>query len=333
MRLHTELETYRKDPARPLFLAVGNFDGLHAGHRMIIARVLEDARAAGGTAAVLTFRQHPQQVLNPDAAPKLLTSLDQKVFLLQEMGLDACFLLSFTEAFSKQSAEDFVSKVLKERLDVKKVYLGYSAHFGYARKGTPALMKELAARHGFLFEEIGPVQTAGEAVSSSTIRKWVESGMFDQARMGLGRQFSVFSAVVRGDGRGAQLGFPTANFDIAGLTVPANGVYPVSLRRVTKKQENLEKGVEQWKFQVDEPLRGAANLGFRPTFGSKGQRVLEAFIFDFKGELYGQTFEVIFHPRIREERAFDGPEPLKVQIGLDLAEAKRYFASLSPSSY
>lgn len=326
MLLFAEPEAYKPAPGRPLFLALGNFDGFHAGHRDIARRVIAEARKANGLAAFLTFREHPQLVLNPGAELKLLTPLEQKIFLLSEAGLDACFLFPFTDSFRRLEAEDFVSELLVKKLQAKKVFLGYSAHFGFKRRGTADLMKRLAATHGFEFEEVGPVQIEGQAVSSSRIREGIEQGAFEETRKAMARPFGIFAEVVRGDGRGASIGFRTANFDAAQLILPPNGVYPVSLRKLSICKQAPALGTEEWSFEFGQVMSGIANLGIRPTFhGTKGSRVLEVHVLDFEGDLYGQTFEVVFHPRIREERGFSGPDALKQQIRADIQAARGYF--------
>ncbi len=290
--------------AKPLFLALGNFDGVHVGHQKILKQALEDARKHGGAAAVMTFSEHPQKVLGHEGGPHLLYSAEQKLFVLEQSGIDLCFLLSFTESFSKIEADAFVSDILVKCLNIKKVYMGHDSRFGHDRKGNSELMQKLAGKYGFEFEPAAPVEVDGEPVSSSRVRKLVEAGDFQKASELLGRPFSMFLKVIHGDARGTGLGFPTANFDIDGRVAPPMGVYPVALRPVDSTT---------W-------YQAAANCGHRPTFhpGSK-KVVLEAFILDFPGQdLYGRVLEVLFYPRLRAEKTFGDIESLKAQIREDV---------------
>lgn len=312
MQLYSSLEKISQKSSRPLVLALGFFDGLHLGHQKILKRVTESARTKKARAAVFTFQNHPQTVLNPGAAgPAMITLPAQKTALLEKAGIQICFSVPFTEAFSKTDAELFVKNVLLKKLNVKKVCLGYNAHFGQGRKGSPALMRELSAKLGFEFEEIGPVEIRGEAVSSSRIRKLIQTGDLALAAECLGRPYAVLGQVVKGDGRGAQIGFPTANLETKASLLPPEGVYPVQVREEGKK--TLYQGV--------------LNYGRRPTFKQGSAPVLEVFLLDYRGDLYGASLEVLFYPRIREERAFSGVDALRFQIAKDVESARRYFAN------
>ncbi len=315
--------------SKPLFLALGNFDGVHAGHQEILSRVCRDAREQGGLAAVMTFAEHPRMVLG-HSGPGLLYSPEQKLFYLAETGIDVCFLLSFTEAFSKLEAASFVSEILVKELKVKKVYLGHDSRFGHDRKGDDTLMAQMAEKHGFDFEPVPPVSAHGKHVSSSRIRALVEAGDFKEASILLGRPFSMFAKVVKGDGRGAGLGFPTANFDISQRVQLPAGVYPVALRTMDWRETG-----GQWHFNSGTAwYQAAANWGYRPTFhpGAK-EAVLEAFILDFPGaDLYGKVFEVLFYPQIRPEKTFSGVEQLKAQIEKDVRAVREAFLQNPPSS-
>lgn len=311
MQLFSSIEKFPQKPGQPLVLALGFFDGLHLGHQKILKRVKESARSKA-LSAVFTFENHPQTVLNPSApAPVMITSPEQKRALLEKAGIDICFSVPFTEAFSKMDAEVFVKDILMKRLKVKKICLGYNAHFGQGRKGNPELMRQLAPKFGFEFEEIGPVNVKGEPVSSSRIRKLIQSGDMALAAECLGRPYAVLGQVVKGDGRGAQIGFPTANLETQASLLPPEGVYPVQVREEGKKTQ----------------YQGVLNYGRRPTF-KKGEvkPVLEVFLLDYRGDLYGAALEVRFHPRIREERTFSGVDELRAQIAKDVESARRYFA-------
>ncbi len=334
MLVHREIESFSPGDARPLFLALGNFDGVHLGHQDILKRAVEDARRHNGTAAVFTFPEHPQKILHTGQGPLLLSSIEQKLFLLKNAGIEICFLQSFTEAFSRLEAEEFVGKILCGKLKIRKVYMGYNARFGHGRKGDGDLMQELARQFNFEFERASPVEIGGNPVSSSRIRWLVEAGEFEKAAECLGRPWSFFAKVIPGQGRGAGLGYPTANFDMAGRVLPPLGVYPMALRVLDiqeKKQGNafsLEvKPKGGW-------MKAAANCGYRPTFHPEAQKiVLEAFILDQPGiEVYGSTLEVLFYQRLRAEKSFSSKEELQNQISCDIEAVTDRFKTFFPSS-
>ncbi len=337
MFILSELEAFHPDPSKPLVLGIGNFDGLHLGHQALIQYVLEKARQFKGVAGLLTFQEHPQQILHPEAKPALLLSKEYKLFLISEFGMDYCFWLPFTAAFSQMEAETFVSKILVEGLRVKEVCLGYNAHFGHDRKGNAAMMKTLALRHGFEFEEIAPVKAAGDFVSSSRIRRLITEGRLEEAFLCLGRPFSGMAKVVAGDGRGKELGFPTANLEVLNETMPPEGVYPVEVRKL--RLEKLEMGkpgiTEMVTREKSALLRGVLNYGRRPTFDKEGLQkpLAEVHLFDFNEDLYGKTLEVFFHPRLRSEMTFKGPSHLREQIEKDARAAKKYFQQVLKKTF
>ena len=311
MQIFTRVEDFTQDPEKILLLGLGNFDGVHLGHRRLLGRALEDAKRRGGKAGVFTFQEHPQAVLHPQNRPQLLTSPEQRLMLFREIGLAVCFFIPFTAEFSRIEPEDFVRDILKKKLGVEKVFLGASARFGHGRRGDSKLMARLADECGFEFEEIPPVEAGGGIVSSSRIRKLVQEGNLEEAGACLGRPFGLLGKVIEGAGRGKSLGYPTANLEInAFQALPPQGVYPVRVR-------------------VDGPwLSGVLNYGLRPTFkDGPAVPVLEVFILDFSGSLYGKTLEVLFYPRLRAEKAFQDAEALKTQIAQDVETARNYFQS------
>jgi len=329
MKIWTRLENYQREENRPLVLALGNFDGFHSGHREILQGVTGRARERKGIPAVLTFFEHPQRVLHCSSGPALLTSPQHRLFLFHEKGIEVCFLISFTIPFSKTSPEAFVKEWLVHRLGVREVHLGYNAHFGFDRKGDARLMGGLAAKFGFEFYEARPVEIEGEFVSSSLIRRLIQEGELTRAERFLGRPFSILASVVRGSGRGKELGFPTANLQPHSEILPPRGVYPVEVRETcfhlkpTGREDEFEYRLEQ----LGQWRQGILNYGVRPTFQGTGEAIPEVFLFDFTGDLYGKTVEVVFHPRLREERAFQGAHELAQAIGRDVVDVRRYFAS------
>ncbi len=328
MRILSDFKFAPKN-ARPLVLALGNFDGVHLGHQSLLARVTESARSQNGIAAVMTFREHPQHVLHPTSKPPLLTSLEHKLFLLKENGVELCFLLAFTTEFSSMDPETFVRDVLVRQLEVKEVYLGHNARFGRNREGDADLMRRLGRELGFAFYQLEPVQAAGDMVSSSRIRTLVREGKLEEAEICLGRKFSVFGNVVKGAGRGSKIGFPTVNLEVASEILPPLGVYPVQVRELT-----AETGASEDPLKAGPWLSGVLNYGYRPTFDEAVKKAVpEAHLFDFNGDMYGKNLEIRFYPRLRAEMTFPDISALKNQIQTDIQRARQVLAGREESLY
>lgn len=313
---------YQPKTIKPLVLTLGNFDGVHLGHQKILKRVVESAKILNWIPAAFTFSNHPQSVLRPDLAPfTQIYSLEQKLFLLKQIGIEICFLISFTKEFAALEAEDFVPHILIEKLRMKKMCLGYNAHFGHERKGNPVLMKTLTGRLDFEFEEIGPVAVLEQVVSSSRVRTLLKDANLEEVKACLGRPYSVFGKVVSGDGRGKALGFPTANLDTGFECLLPAGVYPVEAVEWTfgPSADYMNAKTTGWH------LKGVLNYGQRPTFGGKGPKLMEAHFLDYKGDLYGKNLEIIFHPKLRPEKHFQDSDGLKEQMGRDVQMARQFF--------
>jgi len=328
MLVLSDLQGYRPDPLKPLVMAIGNFDGVHRGHGKLLDRVTGRAKALGGNAAAFTFRDHPQHILHPSSKPPLLTSVEHKLFLLEQAGLNLCFMLPFTPEFSHLEPEIFVQDLLVSRLGVRELYLGHNARFGRDRKGDASMMRELSLKHGFVFGEIAQEEEGGRPVSSSRIRELIREGRLEEAETCLGRPFSVFGRVVRGDDRGSGIGFPTANFEIASEILPPFGVYPVRVREMTTSQVTSGvQGVRSLKVGPGGWQEGVLNYGYRPTFHLADQKAVpEVHLLDFDGNLYGKDFEIVFYPRIRGEIAFSDVEALKNQIETDIRRVRKVLA-------
>ncbi len=328
MKVWTHLRAYQSDSSRPLILALGNFDGVHRGHQAILDAVKDHARRLRGVPAVLTFSEHPQRVLHPDRGPALLTSPQHRLLFFSEKEIEICFLLPFTTDFARTDPEVFVRDWLVKELRVKEIHLGYNAHFGFERKGDVSLMKKLSSRLGFDFFEAEPVSVEGEFVSSSLIREVIGRGDFGRAGQLLGRPFSIFASVVRGKGRGKALGFPTANLRPHSEILPPRGVYPVEVREYRFHLKPAHQK-EEFEFQKENPgpwWRGVLNQGVRPTFEADGPEVPEVHLLDGPaGDLLGRTVEVVFHPRLREEKQFEDADSLIRAIRQDISDALRYF--------
>lgn len=323
MQILSDFKQYQSD-GRPLILALGNFDGVHLGHQELLSRVTRSAKASGGTPAVLTFREHPQHILHPSSKPPLLTSLEHRLFLLAESGIELCFLMSFTPEFSRLDPSVFVRDILAGRLGAREIYLGHNARFGKNREGNADLMRSLSRECGFQFHQLEPVQAFGDTVSSSRIRTLVREGRLDEVELCLGRKFSVFGKVVKGAGRGSKIGFPTANLDVESEILPPLGVYPVEVRELELENPAGEAGAP-FKVQKAGPWQaGILNYGYRPTFDEAEKKAVpEVYLLDFKGDLYEKTLEIRFRPKLRSEMTFSSVDALKNQIQSDILRARQ----------
>jgi riboflavin kinase/FMN adenylyltransferase len=295
-------------PDRGSVVAIGNFDGVHLGHRIVIGRTAEIARGLGARLAVLTFEPHPFQVFHPEAPPFRLTPFRAKARHLEALGVDLLFVLPFDLEFSKVPAQEFVRSLIVENLQARHVVVGYDFHFGHKRGGTPEVLRELGERWGFGVTVVAPLEAAGGTVYSSTrIRQDLAQGRPREAAAMLGRPFEIEGRVETGDRRGRTIGFPTANLSLGDHLRPAGGVYAV---RVEIEGETPQR----WRD-------GVANLGTRPTVDGSDLR-LEAHLFDYAGDLYGRHLRVALIEHLRPERKFAGLDELKAQIAADAAQAR-----------
>ncbi|MGV3771851.1 MAG: bifunctional riboflavin kinase/FAD synthetase [Verrucomicrobiales bacterium] len=291
---------------RGVSVAIGMFDGVHLGHQKVLQQTIRDAREVGGIAVAVTFDKHPAVVLAPERAPRLIYPLPQKLKVMDQLGLDATWVIKFDQEFSRQPAELFVQKLLTDFGNVQSICVGANFNFGYKRSGNVQVLKALGAKHGFKVCGLTAVAHDGQTISSTRIRQKISEGFLDEASELMGRPYSVSGEVVRGDQLGRKIGSPTANVDVTGLVLPPFGVYTVN-------------GI------VDEQkIHGVANLGVRPTVSALGSVPrLEVHFPDRNFDLYGKTIEVEFAQKLRGEMKFDGVESLKSQISKDIAEAKR----------
>jgi riboflavin kinase/FMN adenylyltransferase len=283
---------------------------VHRGHQALIARVRELAEPRGCATAVVTFDRHPAMVVRPSSAPRLLTDLEQRIELLAANGLDYCVVVHFDEVRAAEAAEEFVAEVLVGCLAARVVAVGEDFHFGRGRGGNVALLQKLGPVHGFEVVPVGLVEVPGldGPVSSTAIRRSLEAGDVEAAAELLGRPPEVRGAVERGDGRGRELGFPTANVAVpADILLPADGIYA------------------GWYERPSGAVHAAAiSLGRRPTFYAEAHAsLLEAHLIDFEGELYDEVARVRFVRRLRSEERFDSVEALVEQMGRDVVAARR----------
>lgn len=293
------------DELRSAVVALGNFDGFHLGHQAVAGEAIKQARAAGRPAIIATFDPHPVRFFAPQAPWFRLTTLDQRQRLFEDAGADAMLVFDFDASLSATTAEDFIVKLLVERLGISAVVTGEDFTFGNRRGGNIEVLRELGAAHGLGSTAMGPVVDDGGVISSSRIREALQAGDCDTATHLLTRPFAVEGVVQHGDKNGRLLGFPTANIDMGHYLRPRYGIYAVRGR--------LPDG---------RVLNGAANLGIRPSFDPP-KELLEPYFFDFAEDLYGQNIEVEFHAFIRPEAKFDDMDALMAQMRADCDEARR----------
>jgi riboflavin kinase/FMN adenylyltransferase len=294
---------------RPV-VAIGNFDGVHRGHRQVIATAMERARAAHRPAAVLTFEPHPRSFFHPEEPSFQLTSEAAKLRLLAATGLDGAVVLTFNAALASLSAEDFVERILVERLRVAGAVIGFNFHFGKHRRGSPDFLEAQGARHGFSVDVVPPFQHEGRRVSSGAVRDALAAGYVAEANELLGFPWFVTAQVVHGDKRGRELGYPTANLRLGPDCGLKHGIYAVRV------------GVGGARYD------GVASFGRRPMFDT-GAVLLEVFLFDFSGDLYGAALDVAFIGWIRPELNFDSVEALIRRMDQDSRQARHVLARAS----
>ncbi|MDD5247658.1 MAG: bifunctional riboflavin kinase/FAD synthetase [Rhodocyclaceae bacterium] len=303
---------FRKIPefaSTPTVLTIGNFDGLHLGHRAMLERLVAKARELGLPASVMTFEPHPRELFAPEQAPARLTSMREKLALLESCGVARTYVCRFDRRLAALSADDFIGQLLVRGLGVRHVIVGDDFRFGKARSGDFAALERAGRQHGFGCEAMHTVEVAGERVSSSAVRDALAAGDLEHAARLLGRPYVIAGRIVHGDKIGRQYGFPTANVQLKRKRMPLTGVFAVTVSGLGESQ-----------------LRGAANLGVRPTLAQGLKPVLEVHLFDFDRDIYGSHVTVHFLHKLREERKFVSLDELKVQIARDVADTRAYFA-------
>ena len=300
----------------PITMAIGFFDGIHIGHRLVIENTITKAKLHGGKAWVLTFDMHPANVVVPTRVPRMLTSVNHKLMLLEQMGIEGCVVMPFTRRLAGMKPETFIAKLLDSSPHLKELLIGKNWRFGKDRKGTPAMLRRICRERGVDVTIVASKTRKRATVSSTEIRKLVKNGNLAEAKALLGRPFSILATVKRGRTIGRTLGFPTANLDPENEVVPPYGVYAV--RGIL-----CSRGKATGK-----PHDGILNFGVRPTFGGHldSEPVLEAHFFDINKSLYGRRIEVSFLGRIRDEKAFASRDQLKQQIAADTVIARKMLA-------
>ena len=284
-------------------ITLGNFDGLHLGHQELIRKIILRAGETGGLSMVVTFRPHPLKILAPEKCPPLISIYEEKIELLEKLGIDVLVKIPFTLDFSAMEPRDFVKDILVDLLGAKEIFVGYNYRFGKGRKGNILMLRDLGNELGFIVREVEQVSLNGEVISSTRIRQLLINGEVEHAARLLGRPYALCGIVVKGDGRGKGLGFPTANIVSRHSIIPSDGVYAVSL------------------FVRDKYYDGIVNIGMRPTFDAKSMAI-EVHIFDFNEDIYGEELTVYFAGKIRDERKFGSAVALINQINADINSAK-----------
>jgi len=304
------------DDARPAawaapVLALGNFDGLHRGHMKIIERVRRTAAERGATPVVLTFDPHPTRVLRPDRAPRLILTEAQKIETLEQAGMGGVAIVRFTPELSRWDPETFVRAVLVEWLGVSEVWVGANFLFGRDRAGTFGVLRELGSTFRFRADKIDPICYKDVVVSSTRIRRLIAEGRVDEGAALLGHHYFIDGDVVTGDGRGRQLGFPTANLRTGNELLPPHGVYATIVR--------VGSGL----------YPAVTNLGVRPTFEPAGGVSIESHLLRGGRDLYGERIRLYFVQRLRDERAFESVDALTRQVDQDRRHAEALFGRIS----
>ena len=294
----------------PTVVAIGNFDGIHLGQRQILRTVVERAQQITGRSVVVTFEPHPLTILRPQRPLERLTTPEQKVALLEQVGIDLLAVVRFTEAFAATSAQAFVEAFIHQKLGAAEVYVGASFGFGRRREGDLDLLESLAGRFGFRAVGIEELRASTAVVSSTRIRAAIRAGEVGEAAALLGRSYAVAGKVVHGVGRGREHGWPTINILPDEQLLPPDGVYASQV----------------WIPEHELQLEAVTNIGTRPTFPGDETRVVESHIFDFVGEVYRERVELGFVERLRGERKFPSVTELVEQIGRDATAAREFLA-------
>lgn len=310
MKLIREMKRFQQEHLQNVCVALGNFDGVHLGHKKLVAEMTARAEEVDGTAVVVSFHPHPLKVVRPEAFPLLLTPTAVKAGLLEQYGAEVLLLLPFDTSFASISADDFIEKFLYRGLKAQSIFVGFNFSFGKNGQGTAEYLQEQGQALGIQVNILQPVTVDGETVSSSVIRKCYLQGDMEMARKLLGYAPVISGTVVTGDQRGRTIGFPTANLAPEDdQLIPANGVY-LALCRC--------KSFE---------LPAMVNVGIKPTFGGQ-ETTIEAHILGFSGDVYHQPMTLHLLTRLRSEKRFNGIEELKRQIHIDIETGKSYFSRL-----
>lgn len=304
MRIFRSLDEIKN--IKDTVVAVGNFDGIHRGHQELIRRAVKSAKVSGHKSAVFTFNNHPKNVIAGKRVIKNIMYWDDKVEMLRAAGIDYLFSIDFDYQINHMGAEDFINKILMEKLKMKEIFCGFNYHYGYLAEGDIDLLMKVGRRKGFGIHVIEPIKINNQVASSTLIRQLIDEGRMDECKMYLGRYYSIGGEVVRGNMIGRTIGFPTSNILIdESMVTPPNGVY------ITHCNYNYKQ------------YKGVTNVGIKPTIGDN-RRVIETHIFDFDKDIYGREIKVEFIKKIRPEMKFPSVEALAQQIERDCKTAREY---------
>lgn len=308
MKIHRDLNGfYAQNPV----LTVGTFDGVHLGHRKIISKLHELANAINGESVIFTFDPHPRKIVAPSETNlRLLTTLDEKIELFEQSGIDHLIIYPFTHEFAQLTYEEFVEQILVGQIHTKSLVVGYDHKFGKGRKGDYELLKGCADRLGFQIEKLDVLLMNEAHVSSTKIREAIQSGDFDTANAYLGYPFTLHGKVVEGQKLGRLINYPTANIEASDpdKIIPGFGVYAVQAK------------------VLNQTYQGMLNIGSRPTVNQNADhRSIEVNLFDFNSDIYGEHLELIFYRKLREEQKFDSLDALKEQLAKDKADTISFF--------
>jgi riboflavin kinase/FMN adenylyltransferase len=287
-------------------LTIGNYDGLHLGHRRIIEKIQEKAFDLNGTSMLMTFHPHPLTILRPDKCIGLITPLHVKKRLIEEAGIDVLIIIPFTDDFRHVTPEAFVDDLLVKKLGIKGLIVGYDFKFGKEGKGNVEYLASLSTEYGFFFEIQGAITFDGEKVGSNRIRKMIQEGDVGKAALHLDRPYMIEGTVVKGEGRGRTIGFPTINLKTEFPLIPKRGVY------IT----DVDVGGKRYP--------AVTNIGYNPTFDGQSLTI-ETYILDFSGDLYDRNIALYFLERVRDEVRFGSVDELKERIWKDVEAAREYF--------
>lgn len=313
MKIYNHIDEIKPPPPASTALALGCFDGVHIGHRLILSKVLERKGAGCSATGLITFDPCPALVFGANGDRCLITTTDEKLDILEHLGLDWVLVIRFDEEFMKISAEDFVADILMERLGAGVVVAGHDVGFGYKRRGNASLLRTEAKRHGFKVQILEPVRAGGEIVSSTATRARIKAGDLAGAAAMLGRPYALSGAVVPGDRLGRSIGVPTANIDVPPYKIlPPNGVYSVRAR-----------------FD-GASFHGVMSIGNRPTVTKKGALTVEVHLLDFHAGIYGKILSVEPVSFVREQQKFDSLDELKNRIHSDIETARRILDNTLP---
>jgi len=295
-------------PVNGCVATIGNFDGVHLGHRAIIDRLAETGKRLGLPVCVVLFEPQPREFFEQDKAPPRLMRLREKIDRLQELPVDQVLILRFNHKIAGLSPTAFIRTILVDTLKIRHLVIGDDFRFGKGRQGDFNLLKQEGRRYSFDVEDTQSIFINGLRISSTLIRKALSSGDLDQAARLLGKPYEVCGRIMHGEKRGREIGFPTANLLMQRKNTPVSGVFAVTMRGLSHK-----------------PLLGVANVGTRPTFSGDDSVLLETHLLDFEGDAYGRKVEVEFHHKLREERRFSSLQELSQQIQLDIKAARDFF--------